>query len=111
MNYNYLNDKTSLGLTALVAAQRRPSRNLLDPNRGPAFGRASMTPTVGQLTSEQTSTFLQVATAASIGLSAYHGYKRNDDLAWGIIWGLLGGIFPIITPAIALAEGYAVRSR
>lgn len=48
-----------------------------------------------------------VASAASAGASAYHGYRRNDSLVWGVVWGLLGGVFPVITPAIALAQGFA----
>lgn len=44
---------------------------------------------------------------ASIGVSAYHGYKRhNGSIGWGIGWGLLGGIFPIVTPAISFAQGF-----
>jgi hypothetical protein len=47
-----------------------------------------------------------VVSAASAGASAYHGYKRNDSVGWAIVWGLLGGAFPVITPAIALAQGF-----
>jgi hypothetical protein len=38
--------------------------------------------------------------------SAYHGYKRNDSVGWAIVWGGLGAIFPVLTPAIALAQGF-----
>jgi len=48
---------------------------------------------------------------ASLGLSAYHGYKRNDSVGWGLWWGLMGGLFPVITPAIALAQGFGDRKR
>lgn len=45
---------------------------------------------------------------ASIGLSAYHGVKRNHgSAAWGLAWGFCGAIFPIITPVVAVAQGYA----
>lgn len=48
--------------------------------------------------------------AASVGVSAYHGYKRNNgSIGWGIGWGILGGLFPIITPAIAVAQGLGTR--
>ena len=50
-----------------------------------------------------------IATAlstASMALSAYHGYKRNDSVGWALVWGLLGGTFPVITPVIALAQGF-----
>lgn len=48
---------------------------------------------------------------ASTGASAYHGYKRNDSVGWAIVWGLLGGLFPVITPAIAIAQGFAHPAR
>ncbi len=42
-------------------------------------------------------------------LSAYHGFKRNhDSIGWGLGWGLLGLTFPILTPLLAVAEGYAL---
>jgi len=44
--------------------------------------------------------------AASSGLSAYHGYKRDGSLLEAAAWGLLGGIFPVIVPAIAVAQGF-----
>lgn len=46
---------------------------------------------------------------ASAGASAYHGFKRNDSVGWAVAWGLLGGMFPVITPAIALAQGFGKR--
>lgn len=39
-------------------------------------------------------------------LSAYHGYKRNDSIGWAIVWYFMGAWFPIITPAIAVAQGF-----
>jgi len=47
-----------------------------------------------------------VVRSASIGVSAYHGYKRNNgSIGWAIGWALLGGLFPVIVPAIAVAQG------
>lgn len=47
-----------------------------------------------------------VVGAASVAVSTYHGYRRNNgSVGWAIGWGLLGGIFPIITPAVAVAQG------
>ena len=46
---------------------------------------------------------------ASTAAGAYHGYKRNQSVGWAIAWALLGGIFPIIVPAIALAQGFGKR--
>lgn len=48
---------------------------------------------------------------ASVAASTYHGYKRNDSVGWAIWWGLMGGIFPIITPVIAIAEGFGKRKK
>jgi len=45
-------------------------------------------------------------TAASTALCAYHGYKRNSSFGWGLAWGMLGDMFPIIAPAIAVAQGF-----
>jgi hypothetical protein len=47
-----------------------------------------------------------VASTASAAASAYHGYRRNDSLGWGLWWFLMGALFPIVTPVIALAQGY-----
>jgi hypothetical protein len=44
--------------------------------------------------------------SASLAASAYHGYRRNESIGWAIWWGLMGGAFPVITPAIALAQGF-----
>lgn len=44
---------------------------------------------------------------ASMAASAYHGYKRNESIGWALGWGFLGSIFPIITPVVAIAQGFA----
>lgn len=50
--------------------------------------------------------------ALSAGASAFHGYRRNrGSLGWAIGWGLLGGMFPVITPAVALAQGFGKPAR
>lgn len=71
--------------------------------------------TLGQHSDEPTSVqfippWWWILSAASVGLSAYHGYRRNNSVGWAIVWGLLGGIFPIITPAVAFAQGFGRRS-
>lgn len=50
-----------------------------------------------------------IASTASAGLSAYHGYRRNQSVGWAIGWALLGGAFPVITPAVAFAQGFGQR--
>jgi hypothetical protein len=46
---------------------------------------------------------------ASMAASAYHGYKRNDSVGWALGWGFLGAVFPVITPTIAVAQGFGKR--
>ena len=48
--------------------------------------------------------------AASAGVSGYHGFKRNDSVGWGIAWFILGGMFPVITPTVAFAQGFGKRA-
>jgi hypothetical protein len=52
-----------------------------------------------------------ILSTASAAISGYHGYKRNDSLGWGLAWFALGGLFPVLTPTIAFAEGYAKPKR
>ena len=52
----------------------------------------------------------QVFTWAGTGLGAYHGYKRNNSIGWGIGWGLLGGMFPLFTLPVAFAQGFGKRA-
>ncbi len=42
---------------------------------------------------------------------AYHGYKRNDSVGWGIAWFFLGGWFWPITIPIMFAQGFGERKR
>lgn len=50
-----------------------------------------------------------VAVLASAALSGFHGYRRNQSVPWGLAWFVAGGIFPIVTPVIAVAQGYGKR--
>ncbi len=52
-----------------------------------------------------------VLSTLSFAASVYHGYKRNDSLGWGIWWGFMGAVFPVITPTIALAQGFGKPKR
>lgn len=49
------------------------------------------------------------ASTASMAAGAYHGYRRNQSIGWALAWGFAGAIFPIITPGIALAQGFGKR--
>lgn len=46
---------------------------------------------------------------ASGAASLYHGYKRNNSLGWGLAWWAMGSAFPVITPTVALAQGFGKR--
>lgn len=48
-----------------------------------------------------------VATVASAALSSIHGYRRNKSIGWALWWFTMGTVFPVVTPAIAVAQGYA----
>lgn len=52
-----------------------------------------------------------VASTASMAASAYHGYKRNRSVGWALAWGLCGALFPVITPVIAVAQGFGERKK
>lgn len=51
-------------------------------------------------------TFWGVLTFASAAASGYHGYKRNGTIGGAVLWFFLGTLFPVITPAIAVAQGF-----
>lgn len=50
------------------------------------------------------------ASLAGTALGAYHGYRRNDSIGWGIWWALMGGAFPWATIPFALAQGFGRRA-
>lgn len=48
----------------------------------------------------------RLLSVASSGLSAFHGYRRNNSIGWAVGWAILGGMFPVVVPAIAFAQGF-----
>jgi hypothetical protein len=97
MSTNYYTPIGGLGLHNLGAladnGTTSPSPAALDP----------------QLRRQATTSMVIWGTVASVsgGASAYHGYKRSrGSVGAAVGWGLLGFIFPVITPAIALAQGF-----
>lgn len=50
-----------------------------------------------------------IASTLSMAASAYHGYKRNQSVGWAIWWAIMGTVFPVLTPAIAVAQGFGRR--
>lgn len=53
---------------------------------------------------------MQVVVLASVAASTFHGYRRNQSVGWAVWWGLMGGLFPIVTPAIAVAQGFGKKA-
>lgn len=51
-------------------------------------------------------TIYGILSPLSAAASAYHGYKRHDSIGAAIGWAVLGALFPIITPAVGLAQGF-----
>lgn len=54
---------------------------------------------------------LSVVATVCGAIAAYHGYKRNNSVGWGIAWYFLGAWFPFITLPVAFAQGYGERAR
>lgn len=54
-------------------------------------------------------TIAGVLSLTSAAASGYHGYKRNESLGWALWWFLMGSIFPVVTPVIALAQGFGKK--
>lgn len=52
-----------------------------------------------------------VASTVSAAACVYHGYKRNNSVGWALVWGFFGAIAPVITPVIAIAEGFGEPRR
>jgi len=50
-----------------------------------------------------------VLALTSAAASAYHGYRRNQSIGWGVWWFLMGSIFPVVTPVFAVAQGFGKR--
>lgn len=43
----------------------------------------------------------------SAALSAFHGTRRNGgSIFWGLTWFSLGAVFPVVTPVVAVAQGF-----
>ena len=61
--------------------------------------------TTGRITKSMVFGILSIASAAASG---YHGVRRNKgSIGWGLWWFALGSLFPVVTPVIALAQGFA----
>lgn len=54
-------------------------------------------------------TIFGVLALLSAAASGYHGYRRNQSIGWAAVWFALGSIFPVVTPVIALAQGFGQK--
>lgn len=70
---------------------------------GQSWGRRP----AGQIVTGRTFTLSDILMFAGAALGAYHGYKRNDSVGWGIVWGAAGAVLPVITVGVAVIQGYA----
>lgn len=43
---------------------------------------------------------------AIVGAAAYHGYRRNRSVGWAIAWAGFALLSPLITGAVAIAQGF-----
>ena len=44
-----------------------------------------------------------------MALCVFHGYRRNNSIGWALAWGLAGIALPVVTPVIAVAQGFGQR--
>lgn len=51
---------------------------------------------------------VSLVSTASAAASGWHGFKRNHgSIGYAAWWFFMGGLFPVFTPLIAVAQGYA----
>jgi len=79
--------------------------------RAPAHAAPTQSAQTGLVVDEASffgpySTVAYVGSMAGAITGAYHGYKRNDSIGWGVGWALLGGAFWPITIPISIAQGF-----
>ena len=51
-------------------------------------------------------TIWSILSTASMAACAYHGYKRRQKLLPALGWAFCGAVFPVLAPAIAVAQGF-----
>ena len=84
----------------------------LMPVQPVAFGMADVAPAPAVIFPSQTvRNVYGVLAIASSGIGFYHGYLRNGgSLGWGLGWAIMGSIAPVLTPALAFAQGIGERA-
>ena len=98
--------------TLRSAVRGQTLNGLVDAYLG-GLGSTSVTLSNGQVVQvPEIPTPIRIIWMASVGISAFHGYRRSGgSLGWTLGWALLGSIFPVITPAVALAQGLGQRKK
>lgn len=48
-------------------------------------------------------------TMLSAALTGFHGARRNGSIFWGGVWFVAGLTWPVFTPVVAVAQGFAKR--
>ncbi len=98
------------GQPSIFRYGRDPYRGILGQDPSPApIARLDVSERAQRLgpvyaTASRVYTILRPLAAAAM---AYHGYRRHrGKVLWALGWALVGGAFPLITPAIALAQGF-----
>jgi hypothetical protein len=89
------------GAERTEAAQRLIERGVA---ASAVAGALSWIDTAGKLSGSQIKGALTLTAAA---FAAYHGYRRNTSILWGMIWFACGTVFPVFTSAIMVAQGFA----
>ena len=83
----------------------------VQPPVEPPLGMADATPTPTPsatpfFPSQTVRNVYGVLAIASSGIGFYHGYLRNGgSLGWGLGWAIMGSLAPVLTPALAFAQG------
>jgi len=54
---------------------------------------------------------MQAAGMVGAVAGAYHGYKRNNSIAWALVWSVLGGSMPFFTIPVSVAQGFGKRKK
>lgn len=98
------------GFFSVLTTGERPvaARLLIDRGVDPALVSAAQSALISPAARSNLLNYLTVASAAACG---YHGYKRNQSIWWSAVWFGMGIVLPVITPVVALAQGYGREKR
>ena len=85
--------------------------------QAPPTGTQDLGPPVGTNSGDAQKARLEIpgwykaVQVAGVAGGAYHGYARNQDVAWAVIWAVAGGLVPFITLPVSVAQGFGKRKR